>query len=579
MTDNATTAETVNSITNTIAVNTVLATPSITVSDPILDSGQTLTISSYETGGTLPYTTYNFIIFNSISNTVLANQLSTSNSFSFTTNSQWITNSPIEANVIVTDSATTPAFANSVLSNAINVATPLSTPTITQSNTLLDSGQYETLTAGSVTGGSSPYTINFFNVTGGSELQIFGYQQWLGANAYPFETFEPPSCSTYSNNIYCISYNGVVSSEQTYYAPIFSDGIVGSWILTNTYALSSLFVPDCVTSSNNIYCIGGKAYRNIVIASVYSAPIFSSGAVGTWTNENSYPVNTYDQSCVTNSNNIYCITGGNSISNFQSVYYAPIFSSGVLGSWTSENAYPIITNEQSCATYSNNIYCVGGNNALTKNAVYYAPIFSSGAVGSWQATNAYPTNIEVQSCVTNSNNIYCTAGFNPTIGLQTEVDYSAPIFSSGAVGSWTGTTSYPTNTDYQSCVTSLNNIYCVAGINQTSATNAVYYAPLSAQGIANTLNYTFQTNSPTNSNNFMYNVIVGRFHICRSEFDHEHNNSKHRSCNSVNCSFKYHTRFRTNTNDLVIRDRRNTDIHLQLHYIQLNIEHGIGKPA
>src|SRR4029077_17756874 len=98
--------QTANSVlSSAITVNSALAVPTITPSSPIgLDSGQSNTIFTYETGGTPTYT-YNFIVFNSISNTILANQLGSSNSFTFTTNSQWIANSPIKANVLVTDSA------------------------------------------------------------------------------------------------------------------------------------------------------------------------------------------------------------------------------------------------------------------------------------------------------------------------------------------------------------------------------------------------------------------------------------------------------------------------------------------
>src|SRR5208282_6269379 len=113
---------TANSIlSSSITVDTALTTPTITPSSPItLDAGQSNTIYAYESGGTGTYS-YNFIVFNSISNVVLANLITTSNTFTFTTNSQWTTNSPLKANVVVTDTGTSVPLttANSILSSSI----------------------------------------------------------------------------------------------------------------------------------------------------------------------------------------------------------------------------------------------------------------------------------------------------------------------------------------------------------------------------------------------------------------------------------------------------------------------------
>ena len=314
-------------------------TVSITAQNTIVDPGQYVSFSAIPSGGSGTFGTYNFIVFNSISNTVLANQLSSSSTFAFATNSQWVTNSPIQANVIVTDTGTTThyAFNSSELATAITVSSAaLGTPTIIQSNTLLDSGQYETLNT-MITGGSGSYTVDFYNVTGSNTLQIFGYRQWLSTNAYPIDVNQQ-SCVTSSNNIYCVAGAGPTDTA-VYYAPVFSSTVLGAWISTNAYAGGVTVRQSCATSSNNIYCVGGSNGFS-TSAAVYYAPIFSSGAVGTWTSENAYPANIDEQSCVTYSNNIYCI-GGYDGTNAQSyVYQASIFSSGAVGTWTSENAYP-----------------------------------------------------------------------------------------------------------------------------------------------------------------------------------------------------------------------------------------------
>ena len=66
---------TVNSVyINTLTVNPALATPTISASNTLVDAGQYINFATYETGGTLPYT-YNFIVYNSVTNIQVANML------------------------------------------------------------------------------------------------------------------------------------------------------------------------------------------------------------------------------------------------------------------------------------------------------------------------------------------------------------------------------------------------------------------------------------------------------------------------------------------------------------------------
>ncbi|MGD0729210.1 MAG: hypothetical protein ABR981_03995, partial [Candidatus Micrarchaeaceae archaeon] len=71
VTDSASTQVGTCSAGNTITVYPALGQPTISVSNTLLDQGQYTVIATYETGGTLPYT-YNFLIFNSVSNTIVA---------------------------------------------------------------------------------------------------------------------------------------------------------------------------------------------------------------------------------------------------------------------------------------------------------------------------------------------------------------------------------------------------------------------------------------------------------------------------------------------------------------------------
>ena len=132
-----------------------------------------------------------------------------------------------------------------------------------------------------------------------------------------------------------------------------------------------------------------------------------------------------------------------------------------VGPWSATTSYPTTDSLQSCVVFSGYIYCVGGDTgSVYTNEVYYAPLSSSGGVGSWISTTSYPTDIGGQSCAVYSGYIYCVGGY--TGSVYTNEVYYAPLSASG-VGSWTSTTSYPTDISGQSCAVYGVYIFCVGG--------------------------------------------------------------------------------------------------------------------
>jgi len=167
VTDSATTNSIV-SVNSVITVDPMLSAPTITspAATNTLDEDQPITITAQVSGGTAPYT-YNFIIsqYNNPSNIIafsgpVSNSL-TSNSFVWTTNAI----GTFVANVIVTDSASTPETANSVYSANIVVNAAPTATSLTPSNTILDSGQYVTYNV-VINGGTLPITANLIYVSG-----------------------------------------------------------------------------------------------------------------------------------------------------------------------------------------------------------------------------------------------------------------------------------------------------------------------------------------------------------------------------------------------------------------------------
>ena len=173
VTDSATTPESTTSSTDSYVINSALGTPSISPSNPTIDSGQSVTFSSIWSGGTPDYTAklYSSTTSSCSTSSTLVQTLSslTSGSASFSSVSPTSTTYYC---IFVTDSASTPETTNSVNSEVI-VNSALGTPTISPSSATYDSGQTITLTS-SISGGTTPYSYQWYNDTTGTATAISG---------------------------------------------------------------------------------------------------------------------------------------------------------------------------------------------------------------------------------------------------------------------------------------------------------------------------------------------------------------------------------------------------------------------
>ncbi len=261
---------------------------------------------------------------------------------------------------------------------------------------------------------------------------------------------------------------------------------ISSWTST-TRMPDSLWQFSCASYSGYVYCVAG-ADPSGYTDTIYYAPLLSTG-VGTWSmTTNNYTMTTGQESCVTSGSYIYCVGGINPSTNspINDVYYAQLSSTGGIGSWTATTSYPTGIKFESCVAAGVYIYCVGGTtSSTTESTVVYSALLSATGVGSWTlSTNSYPIGIEQESCFTDGQYIYCvggeTTGFTPTDSV-----YVASI-SGGDVGPWSlSTNSYPESGGIadESCVLLNGYVYCVGGDYEYGLDNAVNYATASGGSI------------------------------------------------------------------------------------------------
>ena len=150
VTDSATQPVTLTSA-NTITISIINSytpptTPSLTLSNSLIDQGQSILFTATFSFSTGPYT-YNYQIVNSVTGATIANQLypavvGTTNTFLWTPQANLYSANTFKANVIVKDAH--PTTTNSIYS-PIGYNSALITPSISASNTIMDSNQWVTL--------------------------------------------------------------------------------------------------------------------------------------------------------------------------------------------------------------------------------------------------------------------------------------------------------------------------------------------------------------------------------------------------------------------------------------------------
>ena len=210
VTDSANTPVTTNSVKSVlITIDQALGVPTLSASNsPNVDTGQyELFLAALPGGstGTGSYA-YNYIITNSITNTVIANQLWTnvpgsSNTFLWQVPTSLAGNT-INANVIITDSATTAVTSNSVKTAAITVSPALASTSWVASIASIGTGSTQTLTA-TISGGTSTYSYNFLVYNSAGQVTNALYTGLPSTtNAFAFSQSSTWGIGTFTANLF-----------------------------------------------------------------------------------------------------------------------------------------------------------------------------------------------------------------------------------------------------------------------------------------------------------------------------------------------------------------------------------------
>ena len=308
--------------------------------------------------------------------------------------------------------------------------------------------------------------------------------------------------STPSANIYVASISGGLNDYSSYYTPdttnymmpgsgrpwqqqyqintTQSNDITG-W--TTGTALPTAFTGNTIVTKNRVYLCGGFNGSSYV-STVYTAPINGDGTLGAWTTDTALPGANGGAQAVVTKNRVYLI-GGNNGSPISTVYTAPINADGTLGTWTTDTALPIAVQSSQVILTKKRVYLLGGSNASGLSTVYTATVNENGTINTWTLDSPLPGILYTSQAVVTKNRVYLIGGSTGSGPVSTV--YTAPINSDGTLGTWTTSTSLPSNVNESSVIVTKDKVYLLGGhVSGITYSSIVYMAIINADGTLGT---------------------------------------------------------------------------------------------
>ena len=156
------------------------------------------------------------------------------------------------------------------------------------------------------------------------------------------------------------------SSTTVYYTHINGDGSINSFDTTTALPVA-LANGSTFAANGYLYYMGGINGSGTTVGATYYAPLNSDGSLGSWTSTTSLPTTAANFASVVMNGNVYMIKNSTTVS------YAPLNSNGTIGTWVSDsNALPVSLTGMGAVTYNGYIYVMGGYNGTAgTTAVYY----------------------------------------------------------------------------------------------------------------------------------------------------------------------------------------------------------------
>ncbi len=344
--------------------------------------------------------------------------------------------------------------------------------------------------AGGLTSGSALNRFEYarLNADGSIASDSGCGASWCSGNNLPGNRMNA-SVLAYNGWIYVIGGRGGAgtSSNAVYYARVNSDGSVGSWSSASSMNTARHY-PHATIWNGYLYVVGGctnySSGCSSFLSSTEYAPIYADGSLGDWRTTSSINTAAHSSAVVTWNGNMYmlggCISGDCNMTS--RIEHTTINAAGSLhdGSWSSATNLPTVRRMHQSIAYNGYLYVVGGNNGSILNSVAYAPINTSGTLGSWTTSANVMNNARQDFDVVIYNGYMYVSGGQDSGGELDGVEYAA-VNSDGSIGSWTPTTSLPGVRRAHALQAFNDYLYVIGGV-PTTPSMVTYRASINSDG-------------------------------------------------------------------------------------------------
>ena len=326
--------------------------------------------------------------------------------------------------------------------------------------------------------------------TGGCSASVGDIGTWSSTSSLVFKTWDHTAIAS-NGYLFIIGGYTTTPIPNVYSAAFFGSGGVNSWYNTTYLGKTNLFsLPtsnlEGATAAYNgfMYLLGGQIHNgqgSSINADVYFAPINSDGTLGTWTTTTSLPTPTVDHTALAYNGYLYLIGGytpstSNTTSN---VFRATINANGSIGVWTATASLPVATGRAATTIYGNHMYSFGGYTTAASPNVYVTTINADGSLGTWSSLTSLPSNAQNTTAAAYNGFVYVIGGYVGT--GNTGAVYSAAVNTDGTLGTWNTVSSLNNGTDTASSVVANGYLYEFGGFT-TTTDSYVEYAPINADG-------------------------------------------------------------------------------------------------
>lgn len=316
------------------------------------------------------------------------------------------------------------------------------------------------------------------------------------ATAYNGYIYVSGGCTSITS----VTMNGCASStNDTRYASIAADGTL-TWSSLDSNPTTNRYGHATVAYSGYLYVIGGcsstggtNGFCTSVLSDVQRIKLNNDGNTtgSSWASAgNNISTARFGISAVTYNGYIYVLGGcsamasGNCTTFESSVEYAQIDSNGNVGAWatTGGSGFAIGRYQQGAVAYGGYMYVAGGCSAMTsanctafQNDIQYAAINTNGTISStWDTAPNFDIPRFGASLSARNGYLYLTGGCAANTSgnctaFQLDIQ-SAPINTTGMVGSWSGLSNQFTDARYMHSTVITNGYLYVLGGIKTGAT-------------------------------------------------------------------------------------------------------------